>query len=334
MLEKHSLPDQDIIDCLSIHYGIEIVTLTLLPLGADLNTTVYKADAKDLSSYFVKLKQGHHHDISIAIVELLHHAGLQQIIPPVKSIHGQSSQRIGELNLILYPFIEGQNGFSLPLTDEQWLILGRTLRKIHDTDVPISMQQTLRKETYSPKWREIVRSIYQHIQDEPTHDEIALKLLVCMKKNQAAIHRLVDRAEQLAKALRNESPKWVLCHSDLHGGNVLINGAHSIYIVDWDEPIMAPKERDLMFIGGGIGNIWNKPREAALFYQGYGKTEINRKILAYYRHERIVEDIAIYAEQLLSTSAGGTDRAEIYKHFISMFEPNGVVDIAFETDAR
>lgn len=334
MLEKHRLPDQDIIACLSIHYGIEVVTLTLLLLGADLNTTVYKADAKDLSSYFVKIKQGYHHDISIAVVELLHHAGLQQIIPPVKSIHGESSQRIGELNLVLYPFIEGQNGFSLPLTDEQWLILGRTLRKIHDTDVPISMQQTLRKEMYSPKWREIVRSIYQQIQDVATHDEIALKLLVCMKKNQAAIHRLVDRAEQLAKALRNESPKWVLCHSDLHGGNVLIHGAHSIYIVDWDEPIMAPKERDLMFIGGGVGNIWNKPREAALFYQGYGKTEINRKILAYYRHERIVEDIAIYAEQLLLTSAGGTDRAEIYKHFISMFEPNGVIDIAFATDAR
>ena len=36
---------------------------------------------------------------------------------------------------------------------------------------------------------------------------------------------------------------------------------HGIYIVDWDEPIMAPKERDLMFIGGGVANVWNKPRK-------------------------------------------------------------------------
>ena len=28
------------------------------------------------------------------------------------------------------------------------------------------------------------------------------------------------------------------------------NGA--LYIVDWDELIMAPKERDLMYIGGGL----------------------------------------------------------------------------------
>ena len=62
------------------------------------------------------------------------------------------------------------------------------------------------------------------------------------------------------------------------------------------------------------------------------KTEVNRTILAYYRHERIVEDIALYGQDLLLTTAGGEDRAEMYKHFIAMFEPKGVVDIAFKTD--
>ena len=64
----------------------------------------------------------------------------------------------------------------------------------------------------------------------------------------------------------------------------------------------------------------------------YGKTEINKTILAYYRHERIVEDIALYSQDLLLTTAGGEDRAEMYKHVEAMFEPKGVVDIAFKTD--
>ena len=106
----------------------------------------------------------------------------------------------------------------------------------------------------------------------------------------------------------------------------------NIYIVDWDDPIMAPKERDLMFIGGGVANVWNKPHEEVLFYKGYGKTEVNKAILAYYRHERIVEDIALYGQDLLLTTAGGENRLEMYKHFIAMFEPRGVVDIAFKTD--
>ena len=43
MLEKHSLSDQLIISCLNTHYGIEVATLTFLPLGADMNASVYKA---------------------------------------------------------------------------------------------------------------------------------------------------------------------------------------------------------------------------------------------------------------------------------------------------
>jgi len=56
-------------------------------------------------------------------------------------------------------------------------------------------------------------------------------------------------------------------------------------------------------------------------------------ILAYYRHERIVEDIAIYGQQLLLTSTDDqNNRTESYKHFIAQFEPQGVVEIAFKTD--
>ena len=73
----------------------------------------------------------------------------------------------------------------------------------------------------------------------------------------------------------------MLCHADIHGGNVLIDADGSIYIVDWDDPIMAPKERDLMFIGGGVANVWNNPHEEEVFYKGYGKTEMNMPILAY-----------------------------------------------------
>src|SRR5205085_10126041 len=135
-------------------------------------------------------------------------------------------------------------------------------------------------------------------------------------------------AEQLGQKIQKHQTEFVLCHSDIHAGNVLIANDGTLYIVDWDQPIMAPKERDLMFIGGGVANVWNNPREEEFFYQGYGKTEIHKDILAYYRHERIVEDIAIYSQQLLFTADGGRDREIMYTHFIDMYESNGVVDIA------
>ncbi|EKD55283.1 MAG: hypothetical protein ACD_60C00018G0008, partial [uncultured bacterium] len=316
--------------CLNANYGIKVARLTFLPLGADLNASVYKAETHDQSSYFIKLKRGHHHDISATIIALLHDAGIQQIIPPIKTKHGQPIQHIDDFTLIVSPFVEGKDGFSRDLTDEQWMTLGAVMKQIHKIDVPPSIQRMIRREDYASKWREAVRSLYVHIKSELSGDEIALKLIAFMKKNSVTIHRLVDRAEQLGKQIQEQLPEFVLCHSDIHGGNVLMDGNDIIYMVDWDDPIMAPKERDLMFIGGGVANIWNRPHEEKYFYKGYGKTEINRTILAYYRHERIVEDIALYGQQLLLTSVG--NRIESYKHFIAQFEPQGVVDIAFETD--
>lgn len=335
MKEKPSVPDSLIIGCLSADYGIEVATLTFLPIGADLNASIYKVQAVDQtanrSSYFVKLKRSHHPDISVAIVELLHKAGIQQIIPTIKTLHGRPTQRIGDFTLIVYPFIEGQDGFSRNLTDPQWIELGQALRRVHEINVPSSIKEQVRQEAYSPKWREAVRALYAYMDVEPV-DEAASKFLKFMKKNIFAIRRLVERAEQLSQKLHNHPSKLVLCHSDIHAGNVLLGKNDAIYIVDWDDPILAPKERDLMFIGGGVGNVWNKLHEEKLFYKGYGNTEVDSTILAYYRHERIVEDIAIYGQELLLTTVGGEDRGEMYKQFVALFEPQGVVDIAFKTD--
>ncbi len=151
--------NQSIIDCLNSSYGIKVATLTFLPLGADMNACVYKAMASDKKCYFIKLKRDYNYDISIAIAKLLYEAGLQQIILPIQTIHGQHSQRMGDFTLIVYPFIEGQDGFSRDLTSDQWFILGQALRQIHEIEVPSSIQSRIRRETYSSNWRDAVRAI-------------------------------------------------------------------------------------------------------------------------------------------------------------------------------
>ena len=60
---------------------------------------------------------------------------------------------------------------------------------------------------------------------------------------------VLERAEQLARAMPDRLGAFVLCHSDLHTGNVLVGAAGQPTIVDWDNPVFARKERDLMFVG-------------------------------------------------------------------------------------
>jgi spectinomycin phosphotransferase len=325
---------QLIIHCLSTYYLIEVTDLVLLPLGADPNASIYKVQANDQKTYFVKVKQDHFRDTNIEVLELLQLAGIQQLIPPIKTVAGAQIQRVNNFTLIVYPFIEGQDGFNCPLTDKQWTVLGQALKQVHEIEVPTSLKTRIRREEFSPKWRNVVRSLYTHTKTVRTDDEIVSNLWKFLQENKSIIQQLVDHSEQLSQKACSHLPKFVLCHSDIHGGNVFVNGTETLYIIDWDDPILAPKERDLMFIGGGVGNVWNKPYEESLFYQGYGKTDVDWTILTYYRFERIVEDIAVYSQELLLKPMESDNRLQMYKQFMSMFEPNGAVDIAFATDRK
>jgi spectinomycin phosphotransferase len=328
----HSPSEQIIISCLSADYGINVAAFKFLPIGADLNSAVYKAQASDHTSYFVKLRHGHQYDSSIAIVELLSQLGIKHVIQPIKTCEGKATKLLGDFTLIVSPFVEGQDGFNRDLTDKQWIGLGKVLKQVHEIDVPPSIQSQIRRESFSSQWRESARSLLIYIETGKSVDEVSLKLIKFMQQQAPEIHRLIKRAEELGQILRKQSPNFILCHSDIHGGNVLLEGNDNIYIVDWDDPIMAPKERDLMFIGGGVANVWNKPHEEQLFYKGYGKTDINLPLLSYYRHERIVEDIAQYGQELLLNPTDKKERQEMYNQFVAMFAPRGVVDIAFESD--
>lgn len=329
MLDQHS-SKKHIVDCLLAQYEIKLVELNLLLLGADLNASVYQGKAQNGKTYFIKQKKGVHNDISCDVIALLENAGIQHVIAPIKNIQGNAITHVGDVSIIVYPFVEGCNGFQQNLTSAQWITLGRVMRVQHEISVPTEIAHKIRQETFSAKWREMVKSLYVHIESVKDADEIANNLIHFMKRHSVIIHRLLDRAAQLAKQI--QSPDFVLCHADIHAGNILIADDESIYIIDWDDPVMAPKERDLMFIGGGVANVWNKPDEEALFYQGYGNVEINREILAYYRCERIVEDIAEIGRYILIDSTNDGERSISLQHFMAQFEPNGVVEIAFKTD--
>src|SRR5262249_22796730 len=134
--------------------------------------------------------------------------------------------------------------------------------------------------------------------------------------------------EELASELQSKQFELVLCHTDIHGANMLITEKDDFYIIDWDAPILAPKERDLMFIGGGIDYIWKSQRDIAVFYEGYGKTNIDFAMMAFYRYERVIEDLAAYGEQLLLTDEGGADRPEAYERFTGNFDPGETIEIA------
>lgn len=332
MLEKPNLQDEQITSCLYNEYGLNILEIRFLPLGADMNTAVYKAVAADALPYFVKLRRGTFDSISVDVPKFLHDAGIKQIITPIANRSGQLSSPLGEFNLILSPFIDGHGGWNVDLSDQDWVEFGSALKQIHSAALPPALAERIPSESYSPQWREMVRQFQASVETTSFADPFAAGLAALLKDKRPIVNHLIKRAEELGAALQQQPLKQVLCHSDIHVGNVLIND-HALYIVDWDQPILAPKERDLMFIGGGLGGgRLSAEQEETLFYEGYGQTVINPVTLAYYRYERIVQDIAAYCQQLFLTDEGGEDRAEGLRQITGQFLPGEVIDIAFRTE--
>ncbi len=332
MLEKPDLPDEQLIACLQHDYGLRIIKVDFLPLGNDRNTAVYRVVADDARPYFLKLRSGAFDETSVAIPRLLSDQGMAQIIAPLLTSTGQLWTRLGTFAVMLAPFVAGRNGFEVHVSDRQRIEIGAALKRIHTTALPESLIRRIPREEYAPYWRDMVRDFQARAEDTIFAEPVAAQLTVLLREKRAVIDDLILRAEQLGNLLQTRALEYVVCHADLHAWNLLIDANARLYIVDWDTLILAPKERDLMFIGAGIDNVWRSAREQALFYQGYGPTEVDLSALAYYRYERIVEDIATYSQQLLLTDQGGKDRDEGLRQLTGQFGPGAVIDVAYATD--
>ncbi|MFT5193983.1 MAG: hypothetical protein ACI9EW_001109 [Cellvibrionaceae bacterium] len=80
MLEKPNIQDENIILTLQKEYGLLIETLTFLPIGADVNSAVYRAVSTDQTRYFLKLRSGQFDETSVILPQHYHNLGIIQDI--------------------------------------------------------------------------------------------------------------------------------------------------------------------------------------------------------------------------------------------------------------
>jgi spectinomycin phosphotransferase len=315
-------------------WGPHIRQVTFLPIGADEFAAVYRLDAEDGAAYFLKLKWRAFDEVTVALPAFLHAQGILPVMTPIATTASRLWTSAHGFQWILYPFFEGRTGYQATLSNRQWVTFGRTLRAVHDTVLPSALDRLVPREDYSPPWRDVVRAYDQEVDTRPHADPAAVALADFWRTKRDDIREMVDRTERLAQILRQRGLPFVLCHTDLHPGNVLLGPHAEFAIVDWDAPLFAPKERDLMSLGGGVGPAWNDPHEDALFYEGYGPAAIDLEALAYYRYQRIVDDLAAYGAQIFEVRTSPEDRRDGLRRFMGNWLPGHVLDVAHQTYAQ
>jgi spectinomycin phosphotransferase len=282
---------------------------------------------------FLKLRRDDFLEAAVRIPKYLNDLGIGQIIPPLITNTGQLWTNLDPFRLILYPYVEGNNAYDVKLTDQHWFEFGAAIKRFHTADVPLEISDGIGRESFSSKWCEIVKLHLKLIEEVVYQEAVAVELAAFLKAKKDLTRELLSRVKRLASDLQRSALEYILCHGDIHAGNLYISVDGALKIIDWDTLIYSPKERDLMFVGGGLCGNWHTPeKENTLFYQGYGHTEIDPTAIAYYRYARIIEDIAIYCEQIFSSDEGGKDREQSLEYLISNYLPNGPIDIALRAD--
>ena len=333
MLEKPDFPDRKIIACLEREFELQIDQLNFLPVGGDLSTAVYQAVSEDNTAYFCKLKFGIFDETTVALPKFLYDQRIPQIIPPLTTQTGQLWAELEQFKLILYPFIEGVNGYEIELSESQWADFGTALKRIHTTAVPPALDGNIRKESFAPEWRARCKEIIQRLDEETLDEPVAIEWGRFLRPHRETILHMLRRAEQLANTMASRSVEFVLCHSDIHPGNLFIDAEGTLFIVVWDYPLLAPKERDLIFIGGGQGcKRYIAEQEEKLFYRGYVPSQIDPTAMAYYRYERGITDIVVESERVLSKAVGVQNRAQALEYLKLGFLPDSTVEMACKSD--
>jgi spectinomycin phosphotransferase len=301
-------------------YGIKIKSA--LKISGGIHT--YKITTEE-TAYFLKIRSGGFNKSSLLVpCFMAENKHISNIITPVKTLNGKLFIRHNSLYISLYPHVQGENCWKYDLTKEQWVQFGNALFSIHNAELPPAIIKKLPKENYGSRSRKKVAKLLKNV------EKIKIKeYRYFLVTKGGIIKRTIDRAETLSKQAKNANTMNCVCHGDIHAGNLLIDKSTTVFIVDWDSIIFAPKERDLMFIGGGICKKWQTPSEIQMFYSGYKDTRIDNALLAYYRYERIIEDIEDFNNQINDKNTDIKEKLHIVHILESMFDKNDVIDVAF-----
>lgn len=100
--------------------------------------------------------------------------------------------------------------------------------------------------------------------------------------------------------MKTESFDIYITHGDAFGNIIKQEGG--LYIIDWDDLLLAPLERDLWF-------FFENEEVASLYEKEFPSFVINKDIIMYYIYNRFFDDMLGFFELLDQ----GKDRREVIK---------------------
>jgi spectinomycin phosphotransferase len=327
MSKQSRIPEEQLRACLQDQYELNPVTLTFLPLGHDYDAGIYRVESEQGRAYALKVTSRPLYEPRCLVPRYLNDQGIASVVAPIPTRSSALWTQLSDRTVIVYPWIWGESSLT-GMTDEQWKQVGTIFRRIHQIKLPLVGFASLRKETFDPteyvRWVRAFETQHSHIQGRGASEQALRSRWVA---HESTIHTVVTSLEKLAGVLQSRSLSCVICHADLHARNLIRNRAGQVFVIDWDEVMLAPKERDFLFV---------RPPHADAFFQGYGQVEIDWVALTYFLWERVVQDLIECTHNVCFRDDWAEEsRTEAVQLLdVILTEDSGHIEAAYQASAR
>jgi spectinomycin phosphotransferase len=316
MREPPNIPEEHLRACLQEQYDLSLATLEFLPRGRDYNAGVYRVVSEQGTVYLLKVTARPLYEPSCLVPRYLKDQGITSAVAPIPTRSSALWTKLVDLTAIVYPFIDGDSSLT-GMTNEQWKEVGSIFKRIHQAPLPPGGFPSLRTETFDPteytRWVQTFET--QYLPSQPSGSGSSRILRAAWVEHVSTIHTAVTSLERMAELLQRHAGPYVICHADLHARNLIRDGAGHVFVIDWDEVMLAPKERDFIFI---------REPQADAFWEGYGQKEIDWMLLSYYLWERVVQDVIEDTQNVcFKDDLEEETKAEIAQTFHASLTPNG-----------
>ena len=318
--------------CLSVDYGVHVRTVRWLGTGYDMDAFGYKVTEANGCSWFVRFSRGAVHPASVNVPHLLSRSGVPNILAPVPTRAGDLWSPVNGGTLVVHPFVTGKDG-TTGLTDQQWLTFGETLASVHSGAFENELSAGLPTDSFNSDSIQPVVNVLNRI-DAGAYERRSDPIADFLQSKRETLLAIVRRMQALGDELKSKPFERVLCHGDIHAANILVSDTGELYLTDWDTAMIAPRERDLIFVIGSRIARKIEPREERLFLQGYSCVDPDPEALSYYRYERILEDVGEIGTRRLLSVDDVQDTEDMDLDLLQrFFSPRDIVETTQEYDS-
>jgi spectinomycin phosphotransferase len=292
MLTESKIDKSLLKDVIREKFGIKVVCFTLVPKWGAARG--YMIESSDHKSFFLKIYWDDKiPDSAFRFADdLFARAGIVNIAHPIPTSHGQMRVHIRDFQIALFDWISGRTAEEHKLTDTQLERLGELLAKIHQSKT-ITGEYPVR-ENFAIPFKNRFLAIFDSmskIPDKSTKYRTRLKLF--LETHRQKFMRELETLEKLQRKVKAMRLEFVNCHGEPSPGNILSSNDGEIHLLDWDEPIFAPKEKDLLFFKDNVEPVMKG-------YSAFSRDAvIDRDVLEFYGHMWNLGEIAYYGSKIL-----------------------------------